>query len=216
MIKAFLFDMDGTLVDSLPLHIEAWIETLDKYNILVDKSLINEVNGMSTPMIADYIVKKYNLTINPANIALMKRAISMNKLKKGVKLFDNTLKTLVFLKKLGFFVCLATSSKLKHVELSLGSNLDFEFDKIVTQDDVKLAKPNPDIFLKCSELLNIEPESCVVVEDSINGIIAAKKAKMKTIAITNSTDSNYLKDADIIISNLKEINSNLINKLNDN
>jgi HAD superfamily hydrolase (TIGR01509 family) len=211
MINTIIFDMDGTIVDSIPVHLEAWKETLEKYNIDLTIDLFNEVNGMSTPMIAEYIVKKFNLKIDPINVAITKRAIVVDKLKKGLNLFPNVKNTLILLKRLGFNIALATSSKLEHVEYSIGRHFnDFEFDCIVTGDDVLTAKPNPDIFLRCSELLNVKPENCIVVEDAVNGIIAAKKAKMKVIAITNTISKEFFNDADRIISDIGQITSDLI------
>ena len=95
-------------------------------------------------------------------------------------------------------------------------NLSDNFDVVVSAaDDVKNGKPAPDIFLKAAEKLNVKPEECVVVEDALNGIKAAKAAGMKCIANTNSFPKDKLTEADLIIDNFNELTIDTIKQLGE-
>lgn len=214
MINTVIFDMDGVIVDSVGLHLETWQEVGNNYGIEIKRDLFDQLNGMDTPKISEYLVKEFGLDAKPEEISKLKRSISGEKLKKGVEIFPGVKNTLGNLKKLGYRIGLATMTPREHVEFSLGPNLlQFELDQIVTDDDVENAKPAPDVFLKCAEKLGKDPEQCVVIEDSLNGITAAKAAGMKAIALTTTTSREKFVDADAIISSIKQLNPDLINAL---
>lgn len=214
MINTVIFDMDGVIVDSVGLHFETWREVGKDYGIEISQDMLDKLNGMDTPRISEYLVEEFKLDAKPEEISELKRNLSGEKLKKGVEIFPGVKETLGNLKKLGYRIGLATMTPRNHVEFSLGPNLlQLELDQIVTDDDVQNAKPAPDVFLKCAEKLGKEPEQCVVIEDSLNGIKAAKAAGMKAIALTTTTAREKFVDADAIISSIKQINPDLINAL---
>jgi len=215
MIKAIIFDMDGTLVDSMPIHIEIWKELAQKYSIDFSRDLIDELNGKNTPDIAGELVERFSLDIDPVKLAEEKRSLSHKLIVDGVALYEGALDTLILLKRLGYRLGIATSTPRDHAELTLGAQFhDLELDAIVTDSEIENSKPAPDIFLRCAEEICVSPSECIVVEDSINGIMGAKKAGMKAVAITNTTPREKFTMADWIIDNIKEINSELIEKLN--
>ncbi|MFW6449550.1 MAG: HAD family hydrolase [Nanoarchaeota archaeon] len=214
MINTIIFDMDGVIIDSVKVHFRIWKEVAAKYNVEFDEKFLDRVNGMDTPRIAQTLVDEFKLSASADEIAVEKRRLSGEKIKEGVELFPGVKDTLGNLKKLGYRIGLATMSPREHVENALGTNiLNLELDKIVTADDVANPKPAPDIFLKCAEKLGKEPEQCVVVEDAINGITAAKSAGMKAIALTTTTSKDKFTEADAIIPSIKNLNSDLIHAL---
>jgi HAD superfamily hydrolase (TIGR01509 family) len=212
MIKAIIFDMDGVIVNSIPIHFQIWKEVGEHFGFAIDSNLFDEVNGMDTRAIAKYFVEKFSLNINPEKIWVEKRKIAGDRLEGGVELFPNVEETLTHLKKLDYKIGLATSTPRNHQKITLGKYFTL-FDKIVTVDDVLNSKPAPDIFMKCAEELRVPYENCVVVEDAINGVKAAKAGGMIAVAITNTTDANKFDLADAVISNIKVLNQKFLDKL---
>jgi len=214
-MKAIIFDMDGVLIDS-PKYV--W----KSFNIILGEEGVH---------IGDEIVKKYlgkrlkdqlqmwkeDFKIKDHNIEdFSKRAgeLELGFYKK--ELNDLNVKNIIVnLKKSGFKLALATSSLKWRADkiLNILKIKDY-FKVMITAEDVEKGKPNPEMFLKAAEKLNVKSEECVVIEDAVNGIQAAKNAGMKTIALlTKFHTQKEFKDADLIISSLDELNENLIKNL---
>lgn len=214
MIKAIIFDMDGVIVDSFQLHLAAWKKLGEEYGFGFKQNYIEKLNGMDTLSTAEFFVREYSLDADPAEIADRKKKLVAHALQQGASLFSGVKTTLRLLKRLGYKLGLGTSNTKKGVELSLGASIaDIEFDAIVTDSDVMNAKPAPDIYIRCSEMLGVRPEECIVVEDAKNGITAAKRAGMIAVGITNTSSADVFSDADAVISGIKELNEGLIRKL---
>ncbi|MFH0874436.1 MAG: HAD-IA family hydrolase [archaeon] len=127
------------------------------------------------------------------------------------KLFHGVIELLKLLKKNKYNIALASSSQRSHIDIVLKNNkIAGMFDFVISGLDVKFSKPNPEIFQKCAERFKSEPYECVVIEDAMNGVIAAKRAGMHCIAILSSTKKELLGEADILIDSIKEINISLI------
>jgi len=207
--------MDGVLIDS-PKYV--W----KSFNIILGEEGVH---------IGDEIVKKYlgkrlkdqlqmwkeDFKIKDHNIEdFSKRAgeLELGFYKK--ELNDLNVKNIIVnLKKSGFKLALATSSLKWRADkiLNILKIKDY-FKVMITAEDVEKGKPNPEMFLKAAEKLNVKSEECVVIEDAVNGIQAAKNAGMKTIALlTKFHTQKEFKDADLIISSLDELNENLIKNL---
>ncbi len=214
MIGAVIFDMDGVILNSVDMHLQVWNNVMKEYQLEISKELINKLNGMNTLNIAEYLVKEYGLDADPGEIALQKRSLSKEKVKEGVPLFEGVHETISVLKKLGYKIGLATMSTRENMEYALGNNLfDLEFDFVVTDDDVKRSKPAPDIFLRCAKGLGKEPNECVVVEDALNGIEAARSAGMYAVAVTTTTSGEHFNNAHAIMEKTSYLSADLIKAL---
>ncbi len=206
--------MDGVIVDSIPVHFGIWKRLGERFGFPMTKELFDHKNGMDTSDIARQIVDQFKLGIDPMMIVAEKRRLATAKLMEGVDLFPGVLMVLNTLKRLGYMIALGTMSVREHTEYALMGKLDgFEFDALVTAEDVARPKPDPEIFLKCADILDLSPKQCVVVEDSINGIHAAKKGGMFAVAVTSTTSAEKLTEADRIISRISEFDSSLISGL---
>jgi 16S rRNA pseudouridine516 synthase len=218
MIKAIIFDMDGVIIDSVSFHFGIWSEVMERYNISIDENILHDLNGMDTPSIAEYLCEKFSIGVHPSVIVDEKKRLAYGRMIDGMPFFSGVEDTLKKLKRLGYHIGLGTSSTKNGVELAIGTRLDnLEFDAIATDSDVERGKPAPDIFLKCAELMGVDPQECVVVEDSINGIIAAKTGKMKAIALTTTFPERAFEHIeikpDLIIHQITEINKELLDGL---
>lgn len=191
-IKAVIFDVDGTLVDSMWIWKEVDIEFLGKRGIPLPEKLQTDIEGMSYTETAIYFKARFNLTESVEEIKEEWRVMAEDyyrwhiKMKAGAK---------EFIKKLhenGFKLGIATSNSRELVDHMLENHgIRQYFSNIRTSCEVERGKPHPDVYLKVSEDMRIEPGCCLVFEDTVSGVMAAKSAGMRvcTVADEVSKDS---------------------------
>lgn len=175
--RALLFDIDGTLADSMPLHYEAWHKTCQAYGIQFSEQLFYELAGVPAPKIAALLLKQHQLTLDAARIAEEKENAYLNMIRL-VKPLEPVIK---IVKSYHGILPLAagTGSARKFAELTLDAlGLSGCFEAIVTFEDVERPKPAPDTFLRCAALLQVDPAFCQVFEDGDAGLEAAVAAGM--------------------------------------
>lgn len=206
-MKAVIFDMDGVLIDSEPQHLEADVLTLAKYNVNLDPESLRGFTGMDNIKFFSRIIKDYNLNVTPEELLSLKDTILIESYRNKLVLVPfinemyNELKNLDNIK-----FAIASSSSRELVSFVI-KNLKWEqfIDTSVAGDEVVEAKPNPSIFLKAAELLNVEPHECLVIEDSEHGVQAAISAGMKVIGFINPNSGKQdLKMASEVVENLKD------------
>lgn len=184
-IDLVIFDMDGLMFDTETVSREAWKIAGEKVNIPVDDNLFSEFLGTNSTHITNLLINKfgedslYKELISERNI-LSDKLIDTNGLgvKKGLK------ELLTHLKQNNIKRAVATStSRERAIKLLTLGDVVNDFDYIICGDEVVESKPNPEIFLKVAEKLNVKPENCIVLEDSRFGIYAAKSAGMNAIMV---------------------------------
>ena len=214
MIKAVIFDMDGVIVDSEPLHYKVFMEhTKSKWGLSISDEEYNTFIGTTNHHIYSTLKQKYGIE---GDLELLVKAyekkcldfVLSSKTEHPILGVDILVKNLYKNKiKLG----LASSSPKKSINAILELfDLDQFFDVKVSGQEVEHSKPAPDIFLRVAELLNISPQECLVFEDSRNGVTAAKAAGMHCIAYYNPNSGNQdLSRADRIIESFLEVDSTI-------
>lgn len=206
-IKAIIFDMDGVIVDSIPMHLKIWKKMFEKRKIPFSNKIFEKYNGTSTYEIGKSLIKDFNLKETPNDIVKEKLEYELIYRKKEIKLFKKSIFVLKKLKRQGYKIALATSSKKSILNFIL-KNFDIKkyFDAISHAEEVKNSKPAPDIFLLAAKKIKINPENCIVVEDAINGIVAAKKAGMQSVAITTTFKKKvFVNKTKFVISSLDDL-----------
>lgn len=174
---ALIFDLDGTLVDSMPLHLEAWKEICATKGVAFTSEEFYSLAGVPADQIFKIINEKYGSDFDPQEDSLAKEAIYMRKIGK-LKVIEPVFE--VAKKYYGKLpMSIGTGSPGQHSwEAVRTLGLDQYFDILVSKNDVKEGKPNPETFLKCAKAMNIDPQYCQVFEDGDPGLEAAKIAGM--------------------------------------
>ena len=183
--KAVIFDRDGTLIDSMGIWIRVDKEYLEIRNIPVPDDLFKDVKtGNSFNEICQYFKDKFDLQDSIEEIGTEWTDMVEEHYKTDVKLKDSANELLLFLGENNIKIGVGTSNSKHLAETVLKANNVLEkFDSIVAGcEDIK-GKPFPDIFLKVAEVLNVAPEDCLVIEDVLIGVQAAKQAGMDVFAI---------------------------------
>ena len=179
-IKACIFDLDGTLVDSMWMWPEIDKEYLGRFGIEYDDNLKNEIDGISFHETAVYFKNKFGISDSIEKICKDWEDMAYDKYKYEVKEKRGCQKFLEQLKSKGIKMGIATSNNRSMVDVVGMKNF---FEVITTSDEVKKGKPAPDVYLTTAKLLNVEPKHCLVFEDVVAGIIAGKSAGMKVCAV---------------------------------
>ncbi len=215
MIKGVIFDMDGVIIDSEPLHEYCEKQVLKRYNISVTKNVYEKVKGMRDEDAFIFYVRYFKMNVNPEVLVAKKMEIYTKMLKKKLRIYPG-FKQLAKQCKRKFKVGLATSSSKQSVSLILKHfDIKHYFDAMVTAEDVRLGKPYPDPYIKAAEKLHIKANQCLVIEDTIHGITAAKTAGAKCIAVSNTFHKKRLREtsADHIVESLSKLSIDEIKKL---
>jgi len=175
--KALIFDLDGTLSDSLPVHLATWNIIGNKYGFTFDPNILHEMTGRPTIEFAVRVVEQYGLSEKPETLVKMKQESfwEMAHLLKPIDELVSIVKT--YHGKIPMSIGTGASRKSAEVQLK-ELNLTKYFDAVISADDVTKHKPEPETFLECARLMGVEPQFCQVFEDGVLGIEAAKKGGM--------------------------------------
>lgn len=210
MVNAVIFDMDGVLVDTTNYITISFNKLLEKYGAYMNPEYRKKTIGRSLRDQIEMWKKDFNIKeeIDLKDFSKKSLEIQLKLLKKDIKPNEYLLNLVKKLKDNNIKIAVATSST-KDRAIQLLKLVDF-FDKIdalITVEDVKLHKPNPEMFLKTAEELEVNPENCIVVEDAVNGIQAANAANMKSIAFVTSyhAKEEFQDIADLIINDFSEL-----------
>lgn len=207
-IKAVLFDMDGVLIDTEALILEAAIIGLKEFGVnAVPEDFTPFIGGGETRYLGGP-AEKYGVPFDPKMKEVV-YAIYADLLKQHPDaVYDGVLNVIEYVKsRYKAAVCSAADlPKVKHNLNAIGVTPEF-FNALVTGSDVTRQKPFPDIFLKGAEKLGVPPENCVVIEDSLNGMRAAKAAGAACVAVTTAFDAETIRkeaEPDLIIRDVRD------------
>jgi len=208
MIQAFIFDMDGVIIDSEPLHFEVDIQVMKDFGASITQEQLEKYVGMTNPEMWKLIREEYQLQRTVSEIIDYQLS---NKIKiltaREMEPIDGIRELLADLKASGIPVGIASSSPPVFIKAVLDKfGLLDAFNCIVSGEEVERGKPAPDVYLKAAELLGVEPASCMVLEDARHGIAAAKAAGMQCIGFVNPNSGNQdLSAADYVVRSIAEV-----------
>jgi beta-phosphoglucomutase family hydrolase len=204
---ACIFDWDGVIIDSSEHHIEGWKRFAKEENFVFPEQHFKQSFGMKNEQIIPQLWKWTDDPDEIRRIDLRKEALYRDIMKEnGLVALPGVAELLALLKKNKVPCAIGSSAPLANVTTGL-EILDYGhfFQAIVSGEDVKLGKPDPQIFLTAAFRLAVPPRRCIVFEDAKVGVAAAKAGGMKVCAVTNTYPAEELSNADLIVSSLEEV-----------
>jgi beta-phosphoglucomutase family hydrolase len=207
MIKAVIFDMDGVIVESEHIHIEAERQTMLKHGVRISAEELHIFTGTTAQFMFTELIKKYTLDTTFEKMFNEKEEILFKLLEKETRPTTGVIELLKKLKQKDIKLAIASSSHRRLIDYFLRKlGINYLFDFVVSAEDIVHSKPNPEIFLKSAQGLKMKPAECLVVEDAKLGVEAAKKAGMKVIGYRNpNSGSQDLSKADLIANDFSEL-----------
>ena len=176
-IQGLIFDCDGTLADTMPIHYKAWCDTFVAYGYECPLSFIEHIQGMPAVKIVENYNRQFNAAIDAVQFAREKNNLAYKNLSQTRPIEPVMAIVRQFTGKLPMAV--ASGGNRKNVDLILDSiGVSDLFVTIITSDDPIEPKPNPEIFLEAARRMGVPPEYCQVFEDGESGLEAARKAGM--------------------------------------
>lgn len=208
MIEAFIFDMDGVIIDSEPLHFDVDRQVLEDYGHSITQEQLEGYVGMTNPEFWSILRGEYGMSQTVEEIIEYQLGIKLGVLHAAqMEPIPGIRELLAELRRGGIPRAIASSSPRVFIEAVLDKfGLQGEFDFVVSSEEVPRGKPSPDVYLRAAELLGADPARCVVLEDARHGIAAAKAAGMACIGYVNPNSGNQdLTQADLIVDEIGHI-----------
>lgn len=209
-MKAVIFDFDEVIADSLKVHHESERDVMREFGVdFTFDEYVNEYTGLGLPEIyrRKLMGKEYNL-----DELIKKKVDETIRRAKEVKLVPGLKDLAKMLKKHGFKLIVASAGQRRFIEVVMNQfDLINYFEGLVTMNEVKRGKPHPDLFLLAAEKLNLKPSDCLVIEDGLHGMEAAKNAGMKCIGLVKDVNKDY--PCDLKVDSLRKIKIDDIEKL---
>jgi len=205
-LKAVIWDMDGVIADTAPFHFQAWDEIFRRRKIPYSREVFQRNFGKRNDVIVRSIVGEDYPESEMEAILVEKEGMFREKAAGNIKSFPGAIELIDELREYGVREALATSSPIENgqfVTRQLG--IENSFDAVVWGREVTEGKPSPQIFLLAAERLTVDPGNCVVIEDSVAGVAAAKRAGMKCLAVLNSHPEAKLGEADLVVDSLEHV-----------
>lgn len=208
--KAVLFDLDGTLVDSMWVWTEIDVEYLGARGLEVPGDLQNQVEGMGFTEVAVYFKKRFGILDSIEEIKQTWKEMAMEQYSHKISLKPGVARFLPYLKERGIQTAVASSNDRELIEACLqGHGIRQYFDTVITACEVKKGKPAPDVYLEAAARLRVSPKDCLVFEDIVAGILAGKNAGMQVCAVEDAYSVSQEKEkkayADYYIASYEQV-----------
>jgi beta-phosphoglucomutase len=207
-LNTILFDFDGVVINSEPLHAKAKQIVLERFNISYPQTIFDDYKGKTDKVFFDYVSYTLDKQRQSSDFYQNVKKLIFEEIIDELKLLDGFLLFLKKVKGRGIMTALVSSTSLYSLALvDKKYNISGKFDIVITEVDTELHKPYPDPYLKALEKLPASAESSIVIEDSPNGIISAKKAGLFVYALTSSFQRDILLEAgaDEVVENYKAL-----------
>ncbi|KQS93078.1 HAD-IA family hydrolase [Chryseobacterium sp. Leaf394] len=215
-LKAVLFDMDGVIVDTEPLHRKAYFKTFDQLEIPVSEELYTSFTGASTKKVFETLISQFSLSHSHEESSAIKRAHFKDYFysDEDFDLISGVRKLIEHYYDNGITLILASSATMTTINMVFDKfGLEKYFSGKISGADLKESKPHPEIFLKAAEMAGQPIENCMVIEDSTNGILAAHRAGIFCAAYKSfHTHNQDYSLANIIVSDYAELEVGKISK----
>lgn len=207
-MKAVIFDMDGVIIDSEPIHFEVDMQTMKDLGCNISVEELEKYVGTTNKYMFADIKKNYNIRKSVEEIINYRVEMAENKVMQSeLEPIEGIRELLIDLKNKSIPAAIASSSPRDFIDIVVSKFKLQEYFKYITSgEEVENGKPAPDVYIETAKKLGIFPKECTVIEDSKNGVLAAKAAGMKCIGFQNINSGNQdLSMADNIVKSILEI-----------
>ncbi|MEZ4875893.1 MAG: HAD family phosphatase [Flavobacteriaceae bacterium] len=209
MLKAVLFDMDGVIVDTEPLHRKSYFQMFSEMQLDVSEALYTSFTGQSTIEICTTLVEAFHLSATPQTLVASKRKHFKHLFENddSLELLPGVLELIQDYHRNGLTLVLASSASMENINRIFDRfDLHRYFTAKLSGADLKKSKPHPEIFEKAAQAAGYAPHECLVIEDSTNGIAAAKAAGIFCVGYNSlhSKDQDY-SQADVVVGDFGEL-----------
>lgn len=208
MLKAVIFDMDGVLIDSEPMHARVAMMVLKEYGITVTNDYICNFIGTTNRKMFEIIIRDFHIDATVDDLLALDAKI-LKKLheEEGYPSIEGTKELIIDLYDNGIKLAIASSSTAPMIdEVTKALGIKKYFTKLVSGANIKHPKPAPDVFLKAAKELGVDSSECMIIEDSMHGVVAAEAAGIKSIGFINKNSGNQdLSKAFVLIESFKDI-----------
>jgi beta-phosphoglucomutase family hydrolase len=212
--KAVIWDMDGVIADTAPYHFSAWQETFRKRGVKFTEEDFKHSFGLRNDTIIRDILGEQVDQGKIDAIVREKEETFRRVIGQNIRPLPGVMELIKALKQQGFRMAIASSTPMENIRLITGSlGINNCFQSIVTGQDVTEGKPSPQSFLLAAQRLGVEPKNCIVIEDAVAGVAAAKRASMYCVAVTNTHSRQSLAEADLIVGTMEAVVVNDLEKL---
>lgn len=209
-IEAVIFDLDGTLIDSMSIWAQIDQDYLKEFNIAVPENLHEEITHLTLTQTANYFKIHFNIRDDEATIIKRWNDMALYHYSNTIKLKEGVVEYLDYLKSKNIKISLATSNSIPLLEATLKhNNIYHYFEAITVTEEVKKSKSNPDVYLLAASKINVKPENCLVFEDIVQAVKGAKLAGMTVYAIYDDVSKNQRDEltecADLYVESYKDL-----------
>lgn len=216
MLKAVIFDMDGVIVDSEPVHAKAAAFALKKYKVDISIEYFYQFIGSTTYYMCQKMIEDYNIDATPETLLDLNNEMKQYLLEKeGYPVIPYVIDLMKDLHSHGIKLIIASSSMPEAIQRVMQSlHIESYFEGFISGMQVANPKPAPDIFLAACDFLSVSPEECIVIEDSTNGVNAAYQAGITSIGFVNPNSGNQdLSKAAILVEGFDEVDYEFIKEV---
>lgn len=206
-IRAAIFDMDGVLTDSEPIINAAAVAMFKEKGLIVQPEDFYPFIGMGEDRYIGGVAETYSFPLDLPMAKARTYEIYLELVPRMLEAFSGACEVVRACRRAGLKIAVASSADYVKVAANLNKiGLPIvEWDEVVTGERVKNKKPAPDIFLYAANALQVDPAACVVVEDAVNGVQAAKAAGMRCVAVAHSFSAERLREADLVIERIDQV-----------
>ena len=182
--KALIFDLDGTIANTMPNHFTSWRKAVLPYGINFNADLFMQLTGMPRTATIEKLNEMFGTNMNPDKVGKVKEAHfkTLVDLTEEISVVTDVIRKYHTIMPMSIGTGSTKNGAKKTLEVI---GLENYFEIVITADDILKHKPHPETFLKCAELMGINPEDCVVFEDGILGMNAAEEAGMMVIDVND-------------------------------
>lgn len=218
-IKAIIFDLDGVLIDSEPILHDARIRIAEKFGKLWTHEDHLNILGTTAFNCAEYMIKKLELSVPAKKVFDEVNQYTVASYNENIPFRPCAVEVVRSLSD-KYPLALASGSPKEILEIITNSHeLEGVFDVVVSSEELREGKPNPEIFLEAARRLRVEPDECVCIEDSANGVLAGQRANMFVINIPDPMfplNKDESSKADMILNSLQELHDGTLSMIETN